>query len=241
PRRRSACPLSAGAGHLPDARGETSQSNSHFRCDEVTTVSYATAQDVINRYPNRDLVQLTNEDPTATTVNDAPITQALADASAEIDGYIEGRFTLPLTDPPAVLNRLTTDIAMYRLQSLRPLHDLEDARKRYEDAVAMLTKVADGERYRDHRRRDRQSAAFANQLDRNRALSGSARELAPDASRGRGAGDVQGRAVWRVGRHRGDNPGTQARIRDRDNDARPRMGGRWRPVGAKSRRIRDHR
>ncbi len=108
-------------------------------------MSYATAQDVINRYPNRDLVQLTNEDPTATTVNDAPIAQALADASAEIDGYIEGRFTLPLTDPPAVLNRLTTDSAMYRMQSLRPLHDLEDARKRYEDAIAMLTKVAAGE------------------------------------------------------------------------------------------------
>ena len=108
-------------------------------------MSYATAQDVINRYPNRDLVQLTNEDPAATTVNTAPIAQALADASAEIDGYIEGRFTLPLADPPAVLNRLTTDIAMYRLQTLRPLHDLEDARKRYEDAVAMLTKVAAGE------------------------------------------------------------------------------------------------
>jgi len=108
-------------------------------------VSYATAQDMINRYPNRDLVQLTDEDPTATTVNDIPITQALADASAEIDGYIEGRFTLPLADPPAVLNRLTTDIAMYRMQSLRPLHDLEDARKRYEDAVAMLVKVAAGE------------------------------------------------------------------------------------------------
>ena len=108
-------------------------------------MSYATAQDVINRYPNRDLVQLTNEDPTVTTINTAPITQALADASAEIDGYIEGRFTLPLTDPPAVLNRLATDIAMYRLQVLRPLHDLADARKRYDDAIAMLVKVAAGE------------------------------------------------------------------------------------------------
>ena len=62
-------------------------------------MSYATAQDVINRYPNRDLVQLTNEDPAATTINVTPITQALSDASAEIDGYIEGRFSLPLTDP----------------------------------------------------------------------------------------------------------------------------------------------
>jgi phage gp36-like protein len=34
---------------------------------------------------------------------------------------------------------------MYRLQSLRPLHDLEDARKRYEDAVALLLRVARGE------------------------------------------------------------------------------------------------
>jgi phage gp36-like protein len=34
---------------------------------------------------------------------------------------------------------------MYRMQTLRPLHDLADARKRYEDAVAMLAKVAAGE------------------------------------------------------------------------------------------------
>lgn len=108
-------------------------------------MSYANPQDMINRYPNRDLVQLTNEDPTASTIDTAPLQQALGDASAEIDSYLEGRFALPLADPPVVLNRLTTDIAMYRLQVLRPLHDLEDARRRYDDAIAMLTKVAAGE------------------------------------------------------------------------------------------------
>ncbi|HUO06573.1 MAG TPA: phage protein Gp36 family protein [Candidatus Binataceae bacterium] len=108
-------------------------------------MSYATSSDMIGRYPNRDLVQLTNEDPTAATINTAPIVQALADASAEIDGYLECRFALPLSDPPATLNRLCTDIAMYRLQSLRPLHDLADARRRYDDAIATLQKVAAGE------------------------------------------------------------------------------------------------
>ncbi|SRR5579875_1272667 len=107
-------------------------------------MGYATPDDMIARYPNRDLVQLTNEDPTATTVNIAPLQQALDDAAAEIDGYLEGRFALPLTDPPAVLNRLACDIAMYRLQSLRPLHDLADARKRYEDAIAFLLEAAKG-------------------------------------------------------------------------------------------------
>ncbi len=108
-------------------------------------MSYAAPQDVINRYPNRDLVQLTNEDPAATTVNIDALTQALADASAEIDSYLEARFALPLGDPPQVLNRLASDIAMYRLQALSPLHDLADARRRYDDAIAMLTKVSAGE------------------------------------------------------------------------------------------------
>jgi len=107
-------------------------------------MSYATPQDIINRYPNRDLVQLTNEDPTITTINTAVLQQALDDASAEIDGYL-GRFTLPLTDVPEVLNRLACDLAIYRLQSLRPIHDLADARRRYDDALAMLSKVASGE------------------------------------------------------------------------------------------------
>jgi len=108
-------------------------------------MTYATSDDMIARYPNRDLVQLTNEDPTQTTVNTAALGQCLADASAEIDGYLESRFALPLLDPPAVLNRLACDIAMYRLQSLRPLHDLADARKRYEDGVELLVRVARGE------------------------------------------------------------------------------------------------
>src|SRR6202011_1533011 len=100
---------------------------------------YAQPSDMIARYPNRDLVQLTNEDPTQTAANQAVLQQALADASAEIDGYLESRFTLPLSDPPAVLARLTCDIAMYRLQTLRPLHDLAEARRRYEDALALPT------------------------------------------------------------------------------------------------------
>lgn len=108
-------------------------------------MSYAASSDMIARYLNRDLVQLTNDDPTATTINTAPLDQALTDASAEIDAYLEGRFALPLTDPPAVLNRLACDIAMYRLQSLRPLHDIDEARTRYEDALAFLGQVAKGD------------------------------------------------------------------------------------------------
>src|ERR1700680_895053 len=60
----------------------------------VSAMIYARPRDMIPRYPNRNLVQLTNEDPTQTAANQAVLQQALADASAEIDGYLESRFRL---------------------------------------------------------------------------------------------------------------------------------------------------
>ena len=107
-------------------------------------MSYATPTDMEARFSNRDLVQLSNEDPTATTVNTAVLTTALADASAQIDTYLDARFALPLADPPAVLTQIAVDIAMYKLQTLRPLADLAGARQRYDDAIAALQKIAAG-------------------------------------------------------------------------------------------------
>ena len=106
-------------------------------------MTYATVTDMQNRYPARDLIAIS--DPNNASIQNAVITQALDDASVEIDSYIESRVTLPLTDPPAVLNLHCCTIAMYRLQSLRPLHDLEDARKRYDDCIKFLTRVSKGE------------------------------------------------------------------------------------------------
>ncbi len=106
-------------------------------------MTYATLTNMQARYPLRDLIALS--DPDNLMIQEGPINQALVDASVEIDGYLESRFSLPLADPPAVLNLHCCTIAMYRLQSLRPLHDLEDARKRYEDALEFFQKVAEGE------------------------------------------------------------------------------------------------
>lgn len=108
-------------------------------------MSYAQVTDMQARFPNRDLVQLSNEDPTVTSVNSAFVQTALNDASAEIDTYLEARFALPLGDPPAMLTRLCCDIAMYRMQALRPLHDVAEARKRYDDGIATLRRIAAGE------------------------------------------------------------------------------------------------
>jgi phage gp36-like protein len=109
-------------------------------------MSYAAVTDMQARYPNRDLVQLTNEDPTQVTVNTTFLQTFLGDASDEIDAYLEARFGLPLTDPPAILTRLCCEIAMYHLQALRPIHDLAFAKEIYEKNLAFLKEVSDGKR-----------------------------------------------------------------------------------------------
>ena len=163
--------------------------------------SYATPQDMQNRYPARDLIQLAVANPpnSATilgpwaasfayalgalildsngnvqqcttagtsgasqptwptvrgetvadgsavwTLNSTGLQQYLSDASVEIDSFIESRFALPFTDPPAILNQICTDIAWYRLQVSRPLRDSKDAKERYEGRIKFLVAVRDG-------------------------------------------------------------------------------------------------
>jgi phage gp36-like protein len=97
------------------------------------------------RYPNRDLVQLTNEDPTVTTINATYLQTFLDDASDEIDSYIEARFALPLINPPSILTRVCCEIAMFHLQALRPIHDLEYAKLIYEKNCKFLDEVSEGQ------------------------------------------------------------------------------------------------
>jgi phage gp36-like protein len=106
-------------------------------------MQYAQVSDLQARYPIRDLVQLS--DPAAQSINAGPLNQALADASAEIDSYIESRFSLPIADPPPVLKIACCEIAMYRVQALRPMQDIEDALNRYTRWLKWLEKVAKGD------------------------------------------------------------------------------------------------
>jgi phage gp36-like protein len=104
---------------------------------------YATAADLQARYPERDLIELT--DPQAEELDPTKLERALADAAAEIDGYLQGRYVLPLQQPPKVLALYACDIAMYRLMTLRRSGDVEDARSRYDDAIRYLRSVSKGE------------------------------------------------------------------------------------------------
>ncbi|MGN0153502.1 MAG: gp436 family protein [Lachnospiraceae bacterium] len=73
--------------------------------------------------------------------------QAVADAEAEIDGYLEKRYKVPFTKTPKVINKFAKDIALYNLVSRKGV-DESDREKtylnRYNAAIAFLLRVAEG-------------------------------------------------------------------------------------------------
>lgn len=106
-------------------------------------MGYAVKQDMIDRFGETELVQLTNKDNNAaTSIDDPALEQALIDASAEIDGYLSGRYALPLANVPQVLKRNACDIARYHLYDDRVT---EQVAKRYESTVAYLRSVGKGD------------------------------------------------------------------------------------------------
>ena len=98
---------------------------------------------MIDRFGQAELVQLTDRTIPATgAIVDAVLNKALADANAEIDGYLIGQYQLPLASVPANLEALACDIARYKLFDDRAT---EQVSKRYDDAVKYLVRVGKGE------------------------------------------------------------------------------------------------
>ena len=102
---------------------------------------YASQTDITALYGTQSLVVA---DHARTGVPDAAaIARALEMASGEIDTYLARRYALPLPVTPAHLVQLCVDIALYRLALSADVAS-EEHRRRYEDALGVLTKIADG-------------------------------------------------------------------------------------------------
>ena len=104
-------------------------------------MTYASQQDLVDRFGSTELAQLT--DPAAgATIDATDIARALADAGAEMDAYIGARYALPLANVPAILLRVCCDIARYRLWDTAPP---DNVATRYSQAVALLRLIASGQ------------------------------------------------------------------------------------------------
>ena len=101
-------------------------------------MAYAGPEDLKARFSARELAELTTADGEA--IDDARLIAVLAEASAEIDGWLAqvAAITLPLASPPAILTGFACDIGFYKLIRLRGHAVTDDQRKRYEDSINYL-------------------------------------------------------------------------------------------------------
>lgn len=105
---------------------------------------YATVDAMIARYGRGEMIDLT-AGPGADAPDEGVAGQALADASATIDGYLAARYAPPFPSAPALLEPLCCDIARYLLaSSSSSTRATEAIRARRDDAIAWLRDAAAG-------------------------------------------------------------------------------------------------
>ncbi|MGZ5055670.1 MAG: gp436 family protein [Methylobacter sp.] len=102
-------------------------------------MAYCTEQNLIDRYGETELIQLTDQ-ANAAVIDTGVLNSAIADADAEINSYLTA-YALPLATIPANFERMACDITRYYLfGSSVP----ELVQKRYDNAISYLKLVAKG-------------------------------------------------------------------------------------------------
>jgi phage gp36-like protein len=105
---------------------------------------YASLDDMIDRFGETELRQLTDRStPPAGAINAAIVQAALDDAAALINSYVAKTAALPLASPPAILKRYAADIARYYLHGKRAEKD-DAVTRAYEQAAVWLRDVSRG-------------------------------------------------------------------------------------------------
>ena len=107
---------------------------------------YITQADLTGYIPEVTLIQLSNDDTRATTINVANVDAAIKSACELVDGYLHGRYELPLEPVPTMVRNFCLDIARYYLYQRRPNGKdlpkvITDA---YSNTIKLLKEVQNG-------------------------------------------------------------------------------------------------
>ena len=103
---------------------------------------YASAQDIEDAY-GLDWLIISSDREGDGTEDSTSVSQALTDASAEIDSYVAAKYDLPLATTPTRFVKLAVDMAVYHLSTDAGVLT-EEKRQRYDDAIRWLRDLDKG-------------------------------------------------------------------------------------------------
>lgn len=108
-------------------------------------MDYCISDDIEIQIGKNSLVQLTNDDNTQQTVDSVVVEEALIYSSTLIDGYLRGKYNLPLNTQFPLLRVIAIDICIYRLYSRRIYTDMpETISENYKNAIRTLEQLKKG-------------------------------------------------------------------------------------------------
>lgn len=108
-------------------------------------MTYVTADLMRERFGDQELIELTdNREPYLNAINFEKLNPVLEMTNSEIDGWVQGRYKLPLPVIPPFLHGLACDIARYHLSAMI-ITENDPIKIRYEDAKKQLKSIAKGE------------------------------------------------------------------------------------------------
>lgn len=102
--------------------------------------AYCTQSDLVARFGEAEMIGLTDR-TNAGTIDAAIVAGAIGKASDLIDGYIGGRYALPLASTPPLLKGFCEDLARHALYTVERPKNVDAAR---DAAIAYLKDVATG-------------------------------------------------------------------------------------------------
>lgn len=106
---------------------------------------YLTPEELLAFMSMKSVAQLTNDDPHAKEPDMGRVEEALRAAGELVDGYLRGRYELPLATVPTLLRDVARTIARFKLYERRPESDMpETVMETYKAAVKTLEQIRSG-------------------------------------------------------------------------------------------------
>ena len=115
---------------------------------------YITPDDLASAISKVELIQLTNDEPRATEPDDRVVNAAIDYSCELVDGYMRGRYEMPLSHVPSILPNLCVVLARHWLHSRRinRADFPKPLQVAYENAIKVLENIRDGKIHLDIRR-----------------------------------------------------------------------------------------
>jgi phage gp36-like protein len=106
---------------------------------------YCNQYDILTRIPERELINLTQDNPTSNSgVDSAILNENISLSSELIDGFVSGKYSIQKDNIPEIIRSIAVDITVYRLYSRRPQKINDTIKTLYTDALNLLKQIQNG-------------------------------------------------------------------------------------------------